>query len=130
MDVLEHNGIEVVVPDLPWTNMPALMHGAAADARSGIRRIVEGLAPYARKGYPIVVTEPTAALCLSREFLDYEDTADARLVARHTRDLGAYLMELHRAGKFKTDFHTLSLTLGYHAPCHLKALRVGTPAWT
>ncbi|GMV81283.1 MAG: dimethylmenaquinone methyltransferase [Planctomycetota bacterium] len=128
VDVLEHHGHEVVVPeDLPWTNMPALMHGAVGDARKTIETIVAGLVPYARKGYPIVVTEPTAALCLSQEFLDYCDTADARLVARQVRDFGAYLAELKVAGTFKTDFHSLPLTVGYHAPCHLKALKVGTP---
>ena len=30
-------------------------------------------------------------------------------------------------GRLRTDFRPLDLTVGYHTPCHLKALGAGTP---
>jgi Fe-S oxidoreductase len=36
--------------------------------------------------------------------------------------LTAFLEELRDLGRFKTDFDPLDLSVGYHIPCHLKAL--------
>ena len=45
----------------------------------------------------------------------------------HTHDACTYLWQLHEAGKLELDFEPLNLTLGYHMPCHLRALEVGSP---
>jgi Fe-S oxidoreductase len=63
---------------------------------------------------------------LQQDYLDLLDDADVRLVADHTVELTAFLRELRRQGRLRTDFGTLSLTVGHHIPCHLKAL--GQPA--
>ena len=34
---------------------------------------------------------------------------------------------MHQIGKLELDFKPINLTLGYHQPCHLRALDVGTP---
>jgi Fe-S oxidoreductase len=34
---------------------------------------------------------------------------------------------MHQAGKLELDLRPLNATLGYHLPCHLKALGVGSP---
>jgi FAD/FMN-containing dehydrogenase/Fe-S oxidoreductase len=125
--LLEHYGFEVLIPDAPWTNMPAIVHGAAEAARAQIRRVAGALAPYAERGLPILVLEPTATLCLQHEFLYYLDTPRVRAVARQARDVGAFLAE-HLAGrKWAEGVKPVELTLGYHAPCHLKDLKVGRP---
>jgi Fe-S oxidoreductase len=55
------------------------------------------------------------------------DDDDARLVAAHTSEACSYLWKMHTMGKLQLDFRPISTVLGYHTPCHLKALEVGTP---
>ena len=85
------------------------------------------LADLVREGYRIVCSEPTAALMLTQDYLDLLDDPDAASVAANTVELTTFLGELHAAGRLRTDFRPLDLTLGHHVPCHLKALG-GPPA--
>lgn len=52
---------------------------------------------------------------------------DAEVVAQRTIDAGTFLAELHHRGKLKCDFAPLSMRIAWHTPCHVKALRKGTP---
>ncbi len=128
LDVLTHNGIDVVVPDQDSAAMPPIDYGDLAGARKVVARNVERLAPLAAEGRRIVCSEPTAALCLAHEWRDVLDSPESKAVAEATVELMALLRELHRQGRLKTDFRRLSLTAGYHAPCHLRALGIGRPA--
>src|SRR4029450_3980210 len=107
-----------------------VMRTRAADverARVVAARNVRLLAEAVRQGYEIVATEPTAVLCLTREYCDLLDDDDARLVAAHSHEACTYLWQLHEAGKLELNFQPLNLTPGYHIPCHLRALEVGSP---
>ena len=44
-------------------------------------------------------------------------------VAAATTELTTYLGGLHAAGRLRTDFRPLNVSLGHHVPCHVKALR-------
>ena len=88
-----------------------------------VRILAEGV----RQGYHIVATEPSAALCLTREYPQLVDDEDARLVAANTSEACAYLWKLHTLGTAATRLRPINTVLGYHPPCHLKALQVGTP---
>jgi Fe-S oxidoreductase len=126
--VMEHNNIAVYVhPDQQPAGMNRLAIGDVERARKLAERNVACLAEAVRQGYEIVCTEPTAALCLKREYPDLLDDGDARLVAAHAHDACEYLWQLHEAGKLELNFQPLNLTLGYHLPCHLRALEVGSP---
>jgi Fe-S oxidoreductase len=126
--VMEHNNIAVYVhPQQQPSGMNRLAMGDVERARDIAARNVRILAEAVRQGYEIVCTEPTAALCLTHEYTDLLDDDDARLVAAHTHDACAYLWQLHEAGKLELNFQPLNLTLGYHLPCHLRALEVGSP---
>ncbi|HEY8503007.1 MAG TPA: anaerobic glycerol-3-phosphate dehydrogenase subunit C, partial [Gemmataceae bacterium] len=121
--VLLHNGVQVYVPpEQTGCGMAPLAQGDVETAREVATRNVRAFAELAREGFRIVCSEPTAALMLSHDYLDLLDDPDARLVAGQTAELTAYLAELHRAGRLRTDFAPLELTLGHHVPCHLKAL--------
>jgi Fe-S oxidoreductase len=126
--VMEHNHVEVYVPP---TQKPAGMAAVARGALDHARRLaaynVSLLADAVRQGYHIVCTEPSAALCLTREYPQLLDDDDARLVARNTSEACHYLWGLHTQGKLELDFRPLHTVLAYHAPCHLKALEVGLP---
>ncbi len=81
----------------------------------------------AREGYPILCTEPTSALCLKHEYPMILNHPDVEVLASKVVDAGAYLRDLHKDGKLRTDFRPLDLDVAYHTPCHLKSLECGTP---
>jgi FAD/FMN-containing dehydrogenase/Fe-S oxidoreductase len=121
--VLHHNGVEVYVPPgQVGCGMAPLACGDVETAREAVETNVRALADVARQGYPILCSEPTAALMLRRDALDLLDDPDARLIAAQTVEATAYLWDLHQQGQLRTDFHRLELSIGHHVPCHLKAL--------
>jgi Fe-S oxidoreductase len=128
VDVLEHNGFEVEIPDVPWCNMPALSEGAVMQAREHVTKVAELLAPYAFKGTPILALDSTACLALQQEFLTYVDTPQTRAVSRHTREIIDFLVELKNTRKLKVDFKRVDMAVAYHQPCHHKALGIGAPS--
>jgi Fe-S oxidoreductase len=99
-----------------------LAYGDAETARETALHTLRVLADLAREGYPIVCSEPTAAYMLRHDYPDLVDDPDAPLVAGRTVELTAYLWDLHKEGRLRTDFRPLSLAVGHHVPCHLKAL--------
>ncbi|MBN9518272.1 FAD-binding protein [bacterium] len=122
--VLRHNGVRVVVPPRQRGSGAApLAQGDLETARELAVRNVRALVDFARDGYRIVCSEPTAALTLAQDYLLLLDDPDAAAVAAATTELTTFLGELHAAGRLRTDFRPLDLTLGHHVPCHLKALR-------
>ena len=126
--VLEHNNIAVYVhPDQRGSGMARISLGDIERARKQAARNVRVLAEAVRQGYEIVCTEPTAALCLKHEYPNLLDDDDVRLVAEHTHEATSYLWRLHQAGKLELNFQPLNLVAGYHLPCHLRALEVGSP---
>lgn len=126
--VFEHNGVAVYVhPDQGQSGMAMVSMGAADRARRMAARNTEILAEAVRQGYTIVTSEPSAALCLKREYPDLLRDDDARLVAENASEACAYLWGLHLIGKLQLDLKPVNATVGYHMPCHLKALEVGSP---
>jgi FAD/FMN-containing dehydrogenase/Fe-S oxidoreductase len=126
--VLEHNGIAVYVPpDQKQAGMPSISCGAVEHARQLAAHNVALLAESVRQGYHIVATEPAAALCLAHEYPQLLDDDDARLVAANSSEACTYLWNLHTRGQLQLDLRPLNVVLGYHQPCHLRALRVGSP---
>jgi FAD/FMN-containing dehydrogenase/Fe-S oxidoreductase len=126
--ILQHNGIAVYVhPRQRHSAMPMIAAGAINKARRVAQHNVSLLAEAVRQGYTIVASEPTATLCLTREYPHLLDDEDARLVAAHSSDVCHYLWQRHQQGKLQLDLVPQHLVIGYHAPCHLLALDVGTP---
>ena len=80
-----------------------------------------------RDGYTVVCSEPTAALMLRQEYVKLTDDLDAELVAQNTMDLGQYLAGLDARGQLPRPHEPLHARVGYHQPCHLRALDVGMP---
>lgn len=127
--VLKHNGIDVVVPAQQMVSgMSLISDGAIGRARRIAERNVECLAEWVRQGYQVVTTEPSAALALKHEYLNILDDEDARVVAEATVDATTFLSDLHLAGSFALDFRPLNVSIGYHLPCHQRALGNDVPA--
>jgi FAD/FMN-containing dehydrogenase/Fe-S oxidoreductase len=121
--VLQHNGVEVYVPQgQRGCGMAPLAHGDVETAREMAERNLRLLADAAREGCPILCSEPTAALMFRHDALDLLNDPDARLVAEQTVEFTSYVWDLYREGRLRTDFQPLHLSVGHHVPCHLKAL--------
>lgn len=129
VSVLAHNGIEAYVPDAQLdAGMPLITSGVLEPARRTAEQNVALLAEAVRQGYTIVATEPAATLALTHEYLKLlPGDHDAKLVAENTFEACHYLWKCHQRGKLELDFSPLQMTLGYHTPCHVKALQIGSP---
>ncbi|HMO86314.1 MAG TPA: FAD-linked oxidase C-terminal domain-containing protein, partial [Lacipirellulaceae bacterium] len=128
--VLEHNGVSVHVPGEQLdSGMPMIAQGVLGPARRIAEKNVGLLAEAVRQGYTIISTEPSAVLALKVEYLHLlGEDRDAELVAESAMESCHYLWRLHQQGRLQLDFAPLDMTLGYHAPCHVKALESGLPA--
>jgi Fe-S oxidoreductase len=124
VQVLRHNGFDVYVPPSQWgCGMAPLAVGDLETARETVQANLQLLAEWTREAEgPIVCSEPTAALMLRQDMLDLIDDPDARVVAERTVELTSFLWDLHQAGRLRTDFRPLEISIGHHVPCHLKAL--------
>ena len=121
--VLQHNHVGVFVhPEQLASGMPMIAMGAVEPARRIAAANIRLLAESIRQGYEIVATEPSAVMCLTHEYLGLVDDDDARLVAAHSSDACTYLWRMHAAGRLRLDMRPVHATLGYHLPCHVKAL--------
>lgn len=121
--ILKHNGVPFAVPPGQTTSgMAMISAGDLEAARDVAEKNIRVLADFAREGCQIVCTEPAAAVCLRTEYPQLVDHPDAALVASKTIEAGAYLAELHERKRLLTNFTPLEMSVGYHTPCHLKAL--------
>ena len=126
--VLRQAGVNVHVPRRQrGSGMSALVVGDLDHARELALANLRVLGDVVRDGYTVVCSEPTAALMLRREYLKLTDDLDAALVAANTMDVGQYLAGLAARGQLPEPKHPLHARVGYHQPCHLRALEVGTP---
>src|SRR5690606_16232313 len=104
--VLEHNGLDVIVPRQGCCGLPMQGSGLFPAARAHARRLASLLAPYARAGHDIVATSTSCGLMLkreAREILGVEDE-DLRVVGERLYDICEYLSLMHERGELRTDF--------------------------
>ncbi|HMO55785.1 MAG TPA: anaerobic glycerol-3-phosphate dehydrogenase subunit C [Roseiflexaceae bacterium] len=130
VEVLEHNGFEVIIPEQGCCGLPLLSNGAFSHAKRHHEYNVARLAPYVERGIPIVGTSTSCTLTLKEEapeLLAMHDRA-TRMVAENTYDIFEFLRLLHEQGELKTDFQPIEAVLPYHAPCQQRAHRIGRPA--
>ncbi|MEQ9411090.1 MAG: anaerobic glycerol-3-phosphate dehydrogenase subunit C [Fuerstiella sp.] len=121
--ILQHNGFRVYIPPHQTVSgMAMIAVGDLAAAREVAEANISELSDPAREGYPVVCTEPSAALCLKQEYPMLTGSPDAEIIADQTFDAGTFLWNLHQNGRLKTDFEPIDLTVVYHTPCHVRAL--------
>jgi len=121
--VMRHNRIPVYAPPGQQSSGMALISAGDLDPAKEIALAnIRELAEFAREGIPIVCTEPTAALCLKKEYPSLVDHPDMQMIVDQTVDAGTFLARLQEEGRLKLDFGPLDLRVGYHLPCHLRYL--------
>ena len=128
--VLQHNGFKVFVPpEQLISGMSMISSGLVDGVRKFARRNVESMAEFVRQGYQIIATEPSAALALQHEYKHILSDNDVTLVSNNTSDITSFLWKLHEQGQLELDFQPLNYSIGYHLPCHQRALRDTVPGW-
>lgn len=130
IEVLERNGFEVILAEQGCCGLPLLSNGAFPDAQKYHEYNVGKLYPYVQQGIPIVGTSTSCTLTLKEEAPELLGlhSDPVRAVAENTFDIFEFLRMLHERGELNTDFVPIARTLPYHAPCQLRAHRIGRPA--
>jgi FAD/FMN-containing dehydrogenase/Fe-S oxidoreductase len=95
VEVLEHAGYRVIVPQQPLCcGRPLYDYGMLDTAKIFLRRLVAGLAPYARAGIYVVGIEPSCVATFREELpnmLPHDE--DAKRLRDHTVTLAEFLTE-------------------------------------
>ena len=103
---------------------PMLSKGLVEDARKLAKRNVEALAPFVRKGVPVVGTEPSCILTLRDEYPDLlpDDPAVAELAA-NSYMIDEFLAQLQERGELDIAWRDEpGPRVLFHGHCHQKAL--------
>jgi FAD/FMN-containing dehydrogenase/Fe-S oxidoreductase len=129
IDVLRRAGVEVVVPKQRPAPMPAFVYGDIERTRKDMAYNLRQLGPYAAKGYRVVCSEPSAALCMGQELHLIDDSEAADIVSKQTVELMGYLDALIKAHpeireRLRSDGGAFAgKRIAYHTPCHLRPMR-------
>lgn len=138
--VLEKNQCEIEYPKQNCCGMPGINSGDLSFALKKIKNNLESLYPYAKNGYKILVINPTCSMTIRKEYLDYagllgkteqeikEWEEKAKIISESTMDINEFLLYLKKQDQFNTDFKSTPNSIGYHAPCHLRAQWRGFPS--
>ncbi len=125
VQVLEKNGVEVVVPEQRCCGMPNFEIGATEAIREAARANVGSLHPLVDEGYDVVVPTASCSLMLKREYPELNPDEQTKRVASRTFDVCEYLMAMKKAGQLATDFTVNPGRIAYQVPCHLRDQNIG-----
>jgi Fe-S oxidoreductase len=125
VQVLEKNGVEVVVPETRCCGMPAFDTGDLEAIQQAINATVAALYPWVARGYDVVVPAASCSLMLKREYPDLRPDERTKEVARKTFDVCEYLMKMKKDGHLDMDFVKHPGRVSYHMPCHLRDQNIG-----
>ncbi len=120
VEVMEANGIEVLVAEPKCCGIPMMSNGDIEGAKKNFNEIVQSLSLVAAPDLDIITTCPSCNLMLKKEGLSFFDSEEARFVSSRVFDAPEYLVRLFRQGRLDTGFRETPLEVMYHNPCHLK----------
>ncbi len=126
--VLEKNGFSVVRPAQVCCGIPNIDGGDLDAAREKARTNVASLLAEIEKGRDVVVPGPSCSYTIRKEYPRLLGSEDAAKVAAHTFDVMEFLEKLRRDKKLERGFEKSLGKIAYHAPCHLRAQKIGFPA--
>jgi glycerol-3-phosphate dehydrogenase subunit C len=125
--VLERNGYAAVRPAQECCGMPNLDGGDIDAARAKARFNVAQLFPLVEKGIPVIVPGPTCSYTIKKEWPELLGTPEAKRVAASTFEAMEFMERLRREKTLVKDFTKGFGKIAYHAACHLRAQKIGTP---
>lgn len=127
VQVLEENGVRVVVPEQDCCGIPMLGSGDLESARSMAQRNLTSLKAAIEAGMDIVYSSSSCGYMIRHEYVNLLGLAGAGEVSERTYDVSEYLMDLHEKGSLKNP-PEIRKKVAYFAPCHVRAVGMGLPA--
>jgi Fe-S oxidoreductase len=125
VQVLEKNGVHIVIPEQQCCGMPSFDLGDVAAIQQAASANIASFLPWVDKGYEIVVPVPSCSLMWKREYVEMIGGPEVQRVAERTFDVSEYLMKLKREGALATDFQQKPGRVAYQVPCHLRDQNIG-----
>lgn len=125
VQVLEKNGVQVVVPEQRCCGMPSFDIGDTQAIQQAARSNVASLYPLVAEGYDVVVPTASCSLMLKREYPELSGDEKTKRVAERTFDVCEYLMAMKKTGQLATDFTRKPGRVAYQIPCHLRDQNIG-----
>ena len=125
VQVLEKNGVQVVVPEQRCCGMPGFDVGDTRTIQQAARANVASLHLWVAQGYDVVVPTASCSLMLKREYPMMMSDDKTRQVAERTFDVCEYLMKLKKEGQLAVDFVKTPGRVAYQIPCHLRDQNIG-----
>ena len=99
------------------------VEAAVKKATNNVRSLLE----HVRMGRKIVVPQPTCGYMIKKEYPELLGTPEASEVAAATMDLMEFLDDLRKKKMLNREFKKGLGKVAYHAPCHLRAQKIGVP---
>jgi Fe-S oxidoreductase len=125
VQVLEKNGVQVVVPEQRCCGMPSFDIGDTQAIQQAARSNVASLYPLVADGYDVVLPTASCSLMLKREYPELSRDEKTKRVAERTFDVCEYLMAMKKTGQLATDFTQSPGRVAYQIPCHLRDQNIG-----
>ncbi|NKB80748.1 MAG: hypothetical protein GKS05_02405 [Nitrospirales bacterium] len=126
VQVLESNGIEVVVPKgQQCCGMPSLELGDIETMAQTAHQQWHMFKPYVNEGYDIVIPAPSCSLMFKREYPYITKSPELEHMATRTFDVCEYLMRVKKEGGLSMTFHSNPGRIAYQIPCHLRDQNIG-----
>ncbi len=125
VQVLEKNGVRVVVPEQRCCGMPSFDIGDTQTIQQAAQSNVASLYPLVAEGYDVVVPTASCSLMLKREYPELQRNEQTKRVAERTFDICEYLMAMKKSGDLATDFTVKPGRVAYQIPCHLRDQNIG-----
>jgi anaerobic glycerol-3-phosphate dehydrogenase C subunit len=124
LEVLERNGFHVLIPDFKCCGIARVNSGAIQPVMEDMRTNIREMARLVDQGLSIVFSEPSCALAVKMEYPKFVHSEEATRVAERCYDIHQFLMMLHRKNELNLNLENMDLNIGYHNPCHVRALGV------
>ena len=124
LEVLEKNGFHVLIPDFRCCGIARINSGAIRPVMEDIQINIKKMLSFVEQGLDIIFSEPSCALAVKMEYPKILNSEEAFRVAERCYDIHQFLMMLHQKGELNLNMGRMDLTVGYHNPCHLRALGV------
>ncbi len=129
VEVLEANAFEVFLPSQKCCGIPMLGNGDFKEAKKLGSWNVPSLLRAVHSGSDIIFSSTSCGHMIRHEYSRLLAIPGAEELARHTFDLFEFLRGLKESNRLQLDFKELPLKVAYFAPCHLKSLGIGFPAF-
>src|SRR5436309_3002734 len=127
IEILERLGYSVFIPNVQWSGMPYVSYGRLGKATKLAADNLRVLGPLVDDGYEIVSTEPTAVYMLRKVYPKLLEGDLASKVATHSRGFFEFI-EPHLTKLSLRPTTDAAGLVGFHIPCHDRALSSGLPA--